>query len=41
MVILYTNNSNLIGEGTRLASEVEIDDLKSHIIKIFYGTTVL
>lgn len=41
MVILYTNNSNLIGDGTRLASEVEIDDLKSHIIKIFYGTTLL
>lgn len=41
MVILYTNNSNLIGYGTRLASEVEIDDLKSHIIKIFYGTTLL
>lgn len=41
MVTLYTNNSNLIGDGTRLASEVEIDDLKSHIIKIFYGTTLL
>lgn len=41
MVTLYTNKSNLIGDGTRLASEVEIDDLKSHIIKIFYGTTLL
>ena len=41
MVTLYTNNSNLIGNGTRLASQEEIDDLKNHILKILYGTTLL
>lgn len=41
MITLYTNNSNLIRRTTRIATEVEIDDLKSYTTYIFYGTTVL